>query len=125
MSVTGTTDLPQVTDADFATTVPAADRPVLVQFTAAWCGSCRMMKPVLAALAKDMAGEVDFVSIDVDHQPETTARYGVMSMPTLILFDGGEPVMQVVGARSGRKLTAEIREALGTRGAGKAREALG
>ncbi|AXI78667.1 thioredoxin [Peterkaempfera bronchialis] len=97
-----------VTDADFAAEVLAAERPVLVEFTAAWCGPCRMLAPVLAEIAREEAGRLRVAVLDVDANPETTATYGVLSMPTLMVFRGGEPVRSLVGARPKRRLLQEI-----------------
>ncbi|MFI7274057.1 thioredoxin family protein [Streptomyces sp. NPDC049879] len=102
----------EVTDATFAAEVLAAELPVLVKFTADWCPPCRMIAPVLAQIAAEKAGELKIVSLDVDHHPVTTARYGVLSMPTLMLFTGGEPVKSLVGARSKLRLLQELADAL-------------
>jgi thioredoxin 1 len=100
--------VPETTDASFAADVLASDRPVLVDFTAAWCGPCRMIAPVLAQIAVDEADRLKVVSLDVDTNPETTRRYGVMSMPTLALFAGGEIVKQLVGARPRAAILREL-----------------
>lgn len=105
----------RTTDATFATDVLAADRPVLVDFTADWCGPCRMIAPVLDQIARDEADRLTIVSLDVDANPETTRRYGVMSMPTLGLFVGGEMVSQVVGARPRAAILREVQPYLGVR----------
>src|SRR3954471_15168601 len=91
--------VPATTDATFADDVLRADRPVLVEFTADWCPPCKMIAPVLDQIAADEAGRLKIVSLDVDENPETTRRYGVLGMPTLVLFAGGEVVSQTVGAR--------------------------
>ena len=100
-----------VTDATFQAEVLESDVPVLVDFTAAWCPPCRVMKPILAELAEDLPG-VRFVELDVDDNLETAGRYGVMSMPTFMLFRAGEPVLQLIGARPKRRLSAELAEVL-------------
>jgi thioredoxin 1 len=87
------------TDAAFAADVLTADTPVLVDFTADWCPPCKMVAPVLEQIATEEAGRLRVVSIDVDENPATTLKYGVMSMPTLALFVRGEIVAQVIGAR--------------------------
>ncbi|MFJ8434386.1 thioredoxin [Kitasatospora sp. NPDC094019] len=101
-----------VTDETFATEVLAAEGPVLVDFTADWCPPCRQMAPVLADIAREEADRLTVVSLDVDHNPETQAAYGVLSMPTLMLFRGGEPVKSVVGARAKARLLRDLEDAL-------------
>lgn len=87
------------TDSTFAADVLSAGLPVLVDFTATWCPPCRMIEPVLEQIATSEAGRLQVVSLDVDANPETARRYRVMGMPTLTLFIGGEPVVEIVGAR--------------------------
>ncbi|MFE0762175.1 thioredoxin [Streptomyces smyrnaeus] len=100
--------LPEVTDATFAEEVLRSDIPVLVDFTAEWCPPCRMVAPVLGRLAEERAGTLKVVSLDVDRNPETQAAYGVLSMPTLVLFRGGEPARSVVGAQPKRRLVEQL-----------------
>ncbi|GGT30008.1 thioredoxin [Streptomyces kurssanovii] len=102
-----------VTDTDFDAVVLGADRPVLVEFTADWCGPCRQLAPVLSAVAREEAGRLKVLQIDADTNPETVVRYGVLSMPTLMVFDGGEPVKSMVGARPKRRLLQELEDVLG------------
>ncbi|PRY02149.1 thioredoxin family protein [Allonocardiopsis opalescens] len=102
----------EVTDADFADEVLAAEGPVLVEFTADWCPPCRQLAPVLSAVAEQERDRLRVVQIDVDANPVTTAAYGVLSMPTLMVFRGGEPVRSMVGARSQRRLTQELDDVL-------------
>ncbi|MZD08833.1 thioredoxin [Streptomyces sp. SID5785] len=101
-----------VTDADFDEQVLRSDRPVLVEFTAEWCGPCRQLAPVLKAVAEEERERLDVVAIDVDANPDTAVKYGVLSMPTLMVFQGGEPVWSRVGARPKRRLLEELGEAL-------------
>ncbi|MFJ3694147.1 thioredoxin [Streptomyces sp. NPDC090052] len=101
-----------VTDADFDTEVLAAGLPVLVEFTADWCGPCRQLAPVLSAVAGEEAGRLKVVQLDVDSNPEVMVRYGVMSMPTLMVFRDGEPVKSMVGARPKRRLLQELADVL-------------
>ncbi|MGK5731710.1 thioredoxin [Streptomyces sp. URMC 124] len=97
-----------VTDATFAAEVLGSRLPVLVEFTADWCPPCRMLAPVLADLAEQEAGRLKIVALDVDANPQTQAAYGVLSMPTLMLFRAGEPVTSVVGARSKARLLRDL-----------------
>ncbi|MEU3842203.1 thioredoxin [Streptomyces sp. NPDC028635] len=107
-----TDNVREVTDADFAAEVLGADLPVLVQFTAEWCGPCRQLAPVLGAIAAEEGDRIKIVQIDVDRNPETTIRYAVMATPTLMVFRGGEPVKSMVGARPKRRLLQELDDVL-------------
>ncbi|MEV6393275.1 thioredoxin [Streptomyces sp. NPDC051907] len=104
--------VPSATDADFETTVLGADRPVLVEFTADWCGPCRQLAPVLSQIATEESERIRVVQIDVDANPATTVRYGVLSMPTLMVFRDGEPVKSMVGARPKRRLLQELEDVI-------------
>jgi thioredoxin 1 len=103
--------IPSTTDDTFTAEVLEAEEPVLVDFTAAWCPPCRVMEPILADLAAERA-DLRVVSLDVDSNQATAARYGVLSMPTFLLFRGGEPVLKLVGARPRRRLEADLAAAL-------------
>ncbi|WP_425556298.1 thioredoxin [Kitasatospora nipponensis] len=102
----------EVTDASFVAQVLQSELPVLVDFTADWCPPCRMIAPVLDAVAAQEAGRLRVVSLDVDRNPETQRAYGVLSMPTLMVFRGGRPVKSMVGARARSRLLRELAEVL-------------
>ncbi|MCA1648394.1 MAG: thioredoxin [Chloroflexi bacterium] len=100
--------LATTTDAAFADDVLASETPVLVDFTAAWCGPCRMLAPVLGQIASDEAARLRVVSIDADANPVTTRNYQIRSMPTLALFVAGKVVAQFVGARPRTAIMREL-----------------
>jgi len=89
-----------VTDETFDREVLRNPRPVIVEYWAQWCGPCRMVAPVLEAIAEEYAGQIDVVKLNTDENPQTMQRYGVLAVPTLHAFSGGEVVRQVVGAKS-------------------------
>ncbi|MEV7201622.1 thioredoxin family protein [Streptomyces griseoluteus] len=104
--------LDEVTDANFEAEVLGSGLPVLVQFTADWCGPCRQLAPVLKDIAFTEGDRLKVVQLDVDRNPGTTVAYQVLSTPTLLVFRDGEPVRSMVGARSGRKLLEELADLL-------------
>jgi thioredoxin 1 len=101
-----------VTDDSFAQDVLANTRPVLVDFWATWCGPCRMVAPVLEEIANEKADQLTIAKIDIDANPDTAGKFRVFSIPTLILFKGGEPVKRIVGAKSKAALLRELAEEL-------------
>lgn len=109
IDVAGVTD---VTDENFSAEVIGAELPVLVEFTADWCPPCRQMGPVLRALAAEEGERLKVVQLNVDQNPETTNAYKVLSMPTFMVFRGGEPVKAMVGARPKRRLLEELADVI-------------
>jgi thioredoxin 2 len=89
----------KVTDATFAAEVEQSALPVVLDMWAAWCGQCRMLEPVIAELAEELAGRVRFAKLNVDENPATAARFNVRSIPTLLVLEGGREVDRIVGAQ--------------------------
>ena len=87
-----------VTDQSFEADVLNAGKPVLVDFWAEWCGPCKMIAPALEEIASEIGERVDIVKLNIDENPETPGHYGVRGIPTMVLFKGGKPVAQKVGA---------------------------
>jgi thioredoxin 1 len=90
-----------------------SELPVLVDFSAVWCGPCKMLDPVVKQLAQEWDGKVKFVKLDVDHNPEVAMEYQVMGVPTLMLFKNGEPVERVTGYQPKDRLEKKFKDHLG------------
>ena len=104
--------LKSVTDDRFEAEVLTSQRPVIVEAWAQWCGPCRQVSPILEAIAAEHADQVDVVALNVDENPETARRYGILHIPTVSLFSGGEVVRQVIGVRSKSALLREFADFL-------------
>ena len=102
--------LKQTTDATFADDVLLSDKPVLVDFWAAWCGPCRKVAPILEEIAAQHGDKIEIVKLDTDANQDTAARYGVTSIPTLNVYVKGEVVKTIVGAHPKPKLLRELEE---------------
>jgi thioredoxin 1 len=98
----------KVTDETFETDVLKNDKPVLVDYWAEWCGPCKMVAPVLEAIAEEHGDKLDIVKLNVDENPQVTQKYGILNIPTLGVFKNGEVVKELVGARSKSALLREL-----------------
>jgi thioredoxin 1 len=101
-----------VTEDSFDAEVLANSRPVIVEYWAEWCGPCRQVAPVLDSIAADQAGRIDLVKINVDENPGIARRFGILHIPTVSVFVGGELVKQVIGARSKSVLLREFADVI-------------
>ena len=97
-----------VDDSNFDEIVLQAKTPVLVDFWAEWCGPCRMVAPVVEELAEEYEGRISFAKMDVDQNPKTASGYGIMSIPTLLIFKDGSPVSNIVGFRPKAELKRNL-----------------
>jgi thioredoxin 1 len=104
----------EVTDKTFDQVVLQADLPTVVDFWAVWCGPCKMIAPVLEEIAREFEGQLLVTKLDVDHNNPTAMKYGVMSIPTLILFNNGQPVERIVGFMPKEKLLSKLKPHLGS-----------
>jgi thioredoxin 1 len=101
-----------LSDQNFATEVEKASLPVVVDFWAPWCGPCKIVGPTIDALAKEYEGKVKVGKLNVDENPETASKYGVMSIPTVFVFKGGQPVKTLIGAQGKESYQKAIDEVL-------------
>ena len=101
-----------VTDSSFATDVLGSDKPVLVDFWAEWCGPCRMVAPVLDEIAGEHADKLTVVKLNIDENPQVARDLQVMSIPTMTLFVGGQPVKSIVGAKPKAAILADLADVL-------------
>jgi thioredoxin 1 len=102
----------EIEEAKFEDMVLKASTPVLVDFWAPWCGPCRMVAPVVDELAGEYEGKVGFFKLNVDDNPKVAGQYGVMSIPTLILFKDGKPVSNIIGFKPKEELKEKLDTAL-------------
>jgi thioredoxin 1 len=97
-----------ITTSQFDTEVLGSETPVIVDFWAEWCGPCRAVSPILEQIAEERADELRVVKVNIDEEPELQQRYGILSIPTILLFKGGEPAAAAIGAQPKRMLEQSL-----------------
>lgn len=102
-----------VTTASFSSDVLSNTKPVLVDFWAEWCGPCRQVAPILDQISQEYAGKIEIVKVNVDEEPDLANRYGIISIPTMQVFQGGEVVKQIVGAKPKPALLQDLAPFIG------------
>jgi len=103
-----------LTTSTFDETVASSDKPIIVDFWAEWCGPCKMIAPILGEIASEQAGNLTVAKLNVDENPDIAMRFNVMSIPTLLVFHGGEVRKRLVGAKGKGQLLQELDEFLPT-----------
>jgi thioredoxin 1 len=102
-----------LSDATFDESVGSAETPVVVDFWAEWCGPCKMIAPALEEIANEQSGRIRIAKLNVDDNPDTARRFDVMSIPTLLVFQDGQPVKRLVGAKGKGQLLQDLSEFIG------------
>jgi thioredoxin len=97
-----------ITTSQFDTEVLQSETPVIVDFWAEWCGPCRAVSPILEQIAEERADQIRVVKVNIDEEPELQQRYGILSIPTILLFKGGEPAAAAIGAQPKRMLERSL-----------------
>jgi thioredoxin 1 len=110
----GTSTLMDFNDANFDAEVLKSTVPVLVDFTATWCGPCQQLKPIVEELAKDFAGKIKMGKLDIDNSKSVPVKYGIMAVPTIILFKDGKDVQKITGLKPKADLRKRLEALVGT-----------